>query len=58
MNKPSNPKGVTSRVDVFAEFPETSRAIGALHHEIMRRASTPDELHRMGRQIATHDAAR
>ena len=30
---------VSSLVDVFREFPETSRAIGSLHHVIMRRES-------------------
>ena len=39
MNKPSNLPGVTALVDVFREFPETSRAIGVLHREIMRRES-------------------
>jgi uncharacterized peroxidase-related enzyme len=39
MNKPSNLPGVTTLADVFREFPETSRVIGALHLEIMRRKS-------------------
>ena len=39
MSHSSSPPPFASLVDVFREFPETSRAIGALHHEIMRRES-------------------
>jgi len=39
MNSDSTIPRVTSLVDVFHEFPDTSRALGALHREIMRRES-------------------
>lgn len=39
MNNDSTIPRVSSLVDVFREFPDTSRALGALHHEIMRRDS-------------------
>ena len=43
MSNSSNLTGVTSLVDVFREFPETSSAIGALHRQIMRRESAFSE---------------
>lgn len=39
MNDRSNPLRARSLIDVFRAYPETSGAIGALHHEIMRRDS-------------------
>ncbi|MGI9342784.1 MAG: carboxymuconolactone decarboxylase family protein [Gammaproteobacteria bacterium] len=39
MNSDSTIPRVTSLTDVFREFPDTSRALGALHQEIMRRDS-------------------
>lgn len=39
MGNRSSLSGAKSLVDVFRAFPETSHAIGALHHEIMRRDS-------------------
>ena len=39
MGNSSDLPRIASLVDVFRTFPETSRAIGALHREIMRRES-------------------
>jgi uncharacterized peroxidase-related enzyme len=39
MGSPSTPTRPRSLIDVFHAFPATSRAIGALHQEIMRRDS-------------------
>lgn len=39
MSKPTTVPRATSMIDVFREFPDTSRAIAALHQEIMRRES-------------------
>jgi len=39
MSKTSTAPRATALVDVFRDFPDTSRAIAALHFEIMRRES-------------------
>ncbi len=39
MNEDPTTPRVAARVDVFREFPETTRAIAALHRDIMRRES-------------------
>jgi len=39
MSQSSTVPRATSLVDVFRKYPDTSRALGALHHEIMRRES-------------------
>jgi uncharacterized peroxidase-related enzyme len=43
MSNPPNLPDVKSLADVFHAFPETSRAIGTLHVEIMRRESAFSE---------------
>jgi uncharacterized peroxidase-related enzyme len=39
VSKPTSNPGARSHIDVFRDFPETSKAIGALHETIMRRES-------------------
>lgn len=39
MSDPDSSSRARSRIDVFRNFPETSKAIGALHETIMRRES-------------------
>ncbi|MFQ5635806.1 MAG: carboxymuconolactone decarboxylase family protein [Gammaproteobacteria bacterium] len=43
MNKPATVPRGAALVDVFRDFPDTSKAIGALHREIMRRESAFSE---------------
>jgi len=43
MSKQTTVPRATSLVDVFRKYPDTSRALGALHHEIMRRESAFSE---------------